>query len=119
VFHEIGLPGGIFWYNQVPTTVSATIGGVPPGILGFDVDYSSNAVVTLWNAPVGGVPAAQIISVTHTFHLSLTADEVQQLREAAAAEVRSISNYVAHLIARDVARDLRKEKSKKRAIEVR
>jgi len=51
----------------------------------------------------------------HTFHLSLTADEVQQLREAAAAEVRSISNYVVHLVAKDLARDLRKERLSRRA----
>jgi hypothetical protein len=47
----------------------------------------------------------------YTFHLSLTAGEVKKLREAAAAEVRSIGNYVAHLIAKDLARDLRKERA--------
>jgi hypothetical protein len=51
----------------------------------------------------------------HTFHLSLTPDEVERLREAAAAEVRSIGNYVAHLIAKDLARDLRKEGSSRRS----
>jgi hypothetical protein len=48
-------------------------------------------------------------------HLSLTPDEVHRLREAAAAEVRFISNYVAHLIAKDLARDLRKERATRRA----